>query len=545
MRGVLLPLVCLVLLHRAAPTHHTIQLHRRGRAHTLRLLRHLDDNHAAVRSGKPASEVDIPLHAIRNTQYVGRIGVGTPPTWVDCVFDTGSANLWVTAASCESEACQTHPSFDPSSSSTYKRIGYDVEVKFGTGDIEGFIAEDDFTVPGLHGGDKGLRVKGQAFGMMTTQVGDVFMTPAFSGILGLAFPALSAYDFTPFFDNIAAQKLLPKAMFAFALGGKGEPSAILMGEPDPQLYEGDIHWVPVTREFYWEILLQDVLVDGVPQRFCDVDIEDSRKAPLPAVGEIAEDASQEARSRSVPPAAYLRGTAGAIDGGGREDRVSLVQQGYYYDEDEDEDGGAGAVEDHEDPERLAKGVERDGPRHNTGEKGCKLVLDTGTSLLTAPTPVVRSLDRQLPLDPSCQGMKDLPTISYVIHGRQFDLTPDDYVVRSDDAEGNGEEDEMDAGEEEAARPSRCKVGFMALDVPAPRGPLFVLGDIFTKAFLTFFDRENVRVGFARRRVGALLQRQALDDRAAGTSPKQQQDRDGSLLDAGPGKDPLMYDQSGA
>jgi hypothetical protein len=42
----------------------------------------------------------------------------------------------------------------------------------------------------------------------------------------------------------------------------------------------------------------------------------------------------------------------------------------------------------------------------------------------------------------------------------------------------------------------CAPAFMALDVPAPRGPIFVIGDSFMRKYYTLFDRDHNRVGFA-------------------------------------------------
>jgi cathepsin E len=106
---------------------------------------------------------------------------------------------------------------------------------------------------------------------------------------------------------------------------------------------------------------------------------------------------------------------------------------------------------------------------------CQVAVDTGTSLLAGPSSVIEELRERLQVETDCSNFKQLPVLGFVIGDKVLNLSPDDYIDHSGDT---------------------CDLSLMSLDVPPPRGPLFVLGDPFLRRFLTIYDREGPRVGFA-------------------------------------------------
>lgn len=219
-----------------------------------------------------------------NSQYVGPIGVGThtdctrfdsassflnqtansskqegetcqatdqSKVWV--VFDTGSTNIWINSDLCETGPCRLpgRHMYNHSASDTFLEpdVQNHVSVQFGTGKIDGPQAKEDFRIGPFI-------VKEQTFNMIQNATGSVFKEVAFEGIVGLAFPKMSANGVVPFFDTVINQKALDHNEFAFYLS-KDTPSAnaIFWGGVDKTFYKGELEYFPVVDPFYWALKL--------------------------------------------------------------------------------------------------------------------------------------------------------------------------------------------------------------------------------------------------------------------------------------------------
>lgn len=190
----------------------------------------------------------VPLTNFANAQYFSEIGLGTPPQTFKVILDTGSSNLWVPGKSCSSIACFLHTKYDSSASSTYKANGTDFEIRYGSGELSGFISQDTLTI-----GD--LKVKKQDFAEATNEPGLAFAFGRFDGILGLGYDTISVDRVVPPFYNMLDQ--LDEPLFAFALGdGSDEDGGeFSIGGINQDKYSGKITYLPVRRKGYWEVNL--------------------------------------------------------------------------------------------------------------------------------------------------------------------------------------------------------------------------------------------------------------------------------------------------
>jgi len=111
------------------------------------------------------------------------------------------------------------------------------------------------------------------------------------------------------------------------------------------------------------------------------------------------------------------------------------------------------------------------------------IVDSGTSLLAGPTAEIKAIAAKLGAsvilgkEYTIDCSKDIPNLSFTLGGKEFALTKEDLTLQSSG--------------------STCVLGLMGVDVPAPRGPLWILGDVFMRKYYVEFDWGNKRLGIAK------------------------------------------------
>ncbi|XP_042976367.1 aspartic proteinase A1-like isoform X1 [Carya illinoinensis] len=436
---------------------------------------------------------DTSIVALKNymdAQYFGEIGIGTPSQKFTVIFDTGSSNLWVPSSKCYfSVACFFHSKYKSSQSSTYQKNGKSAEIHYGTGAISGFFSQDHVKL-----GD--LIVTNQDFIEATREPSITFLAAKFDGILGLGFQEISVGNALPVWYNMVNQGLIKEPVFSFWLNRniEGEEGGeIVFGGVDSDHYNGEHTYVPVTQKGYWQFDLDDVLVDGETTGFC---------------GDGCSAIADSGTSLLAGPTTVITQINHAIGASGvvsQECKAVIAQYGKTI---------LDMLVAETQPKKICSqigfctfsgthsismGIESvvDGNKnkasggvHDAMCTACEMAVvwmanqlkrnQTEDQILN----YVNELCDRLPSPNGesavqCSSLSSLPSVSFTIGGKAFDLAPDQYILK--------------VGEGVSAQ---CISGFIALDVAPPRGPLWILGDIFIGRYHTVFDHGNLRVGFA-------------------------------------------------
>ncbi|KAE7995380.1 hypothetical protein FH972_000187 [Carpinus fangiana] len=425
-----------------------------------------------------------------DAQYYGEIAIGSPPQKFTVIFDTGSSNLWVPSAKCYfSVACYFHARYKSSESKTYQKNGTSAAIHYGTGAISGFFSYDDVKVGNLV-------VKNQEFIEATREPSVTFLVAKFDGLLGLGFQEISVGNAVPVWYNMVEQGLIQEPVFSFWLNRNAEEEEggeIVFGGVDPNHYKGQHTYVPVTHKGYWQFDMGDVLIAGKPTGYCAGScsaIADSGTSLLAGPTTVITMINQAIGASGV----VSQECKAVVEQYGQTIMDLLLAEASptkicsqiglcTFDGTHGISMGIESVV-HQSSGKVSSGI------RDAMCPACEMAVVWMQNQLKQNQTQDRILnyvnelcDRMpSPMGESavdCGKVSSMPSVSFTIGGKVFELSPQEYILK--------------VGEGPAAQ---CISGFTALDVPPPRGPLWILGDVFMGRYHTVFDFSRQRVGFA-------------------------------------------------
>ncbi|XP_030457343.1 aspartic proteinase-like [Syzygium oleosum] len=429
----------------------------------------------------------VPLKNYLDAQYYGEIGIGSPPQQFTVIFDTGSSNLWVPSAKCYfSVACYFHSKYKASRSSTYTKNGKTCDINYGSGSVSGFLSQDNVEVGNLI-------VKDQVFIEATREGSLTFVLAKFDGILGLGFQEISVANVTPVWYNMVQQGMLDDEIFSFWLNRNPdakEGGEIVFGGVDERHFKGKHVYVPVTQKGYWQFNMGDILIanqsTGVCKGGCAAIVDSGTSllaGPTSVVAEINHAIGAEGVvSTECKEVVSQYGDLiwDLLIAGVKPDKVCSQIGLCIFNGTKHVSPGIKTVVEKEN-EKLGDDVvctaceltviwvQTQLKQKRTKERVLSYVTQLCESI---PSPMGESVV-------DCNNIAGMPNLTFTIGEKPFTLTPEQYVLKTGDGIN-----------------TICVSGFMAFDVPPPRGPLWILGDVFMGVYHTVFDFGNLELGFA-------------------------------------------------
>uniref|UniRef100_A0A8C8Y495 Beta-secretase 1 n=2 Tax=Panthera TaxID=9688 RepID=A0A8C8Y495_PANLE len=211
--------------------------------------------------------------------YYVEMTVGSPPQTLNILVDTGSSNFAVGA----SPHPFLHRYYQRQLSSTYRDLRKGVYVPYTQGKWEGELGTDLVSIP--HGPNVTVRANIAAI----TESDKFFINGSnWEGILGLAYAEIARPDdsLEPFFDSLVKQTHVPN-LFSLQLCGAGFPlnqsevlasvgGSMIIGGIDHSLYTGSLWYTPIRREWYYEVIIVRVEINGQDLK---MDCKETEKFP--------------------------------------------------------------------------------------------------------------------------------------------------------------------------------------------------------------------------------------------------------------------------
>lgn len=180
-------------------------------------------------------------------------------------MDSGSADLWVGAENCVSQAggnCgNNHTFLGPKGSSSFVDTKSPFQVTYGTGAVAGDIITDDLNVAGL-------QLKAHTFGVANQETVDFSDDSVqFDGLMGLAQSTLSEQKTLTPVESLAKAGLIDSAITSYKisrLADQKNDGEITFGALDTTKFDQQtLTTIPnVNTQGFWEGALDAVTADG-------------------------------------------------------------------------------------------------------------------------------------------------------------------------------------------------------------------------------------------------------------------------------------------
>ncbi|KAH9811117.1 aspartic peptidase A1 [Melampsora americana] len=197
--------------------------------------------------------------------YFATIKVGTPTQEFNVIMDSGSSDFWLSGPSCSNSQSRTSTCFHKTlskSSSTFKPSNKPFQVTYGTGQVSGFLIQEDVEIAGL-------KLNSHTFGA-TTQESKEFASKdvPFDGLMGTALSTLSTSRLITPIESLAKNGKISGAFVGYALGRAGEDSNIgqvTIGGVDESKFEAPLTMFKnINQRGFWEGTLSSFNINGKP-----------------------------------------------------------------------------------------------------------------------------------------------------------------------------------------------------------------------------------------------------------------------------------------